>query len=266
MKYKLLNNKEEEKVIIKILDTLLDDSIPYSGKHRKEQWEKGWGENLKSGNITPKYFGKYPVTRYKGKFVTGQDEQKSLYSIVDELAKRYLSKVKSVVEFGCGTGHNLLRIKKVNPKAIFVGCDWTKSSQKIVNKLGDNFVGVNFDFFKPSDDNLTFGYGNFDTGVLTVAALEQVGTKYKKFVSYLLRNKPSVVVHIEPMPEYLDPTNLLIDYLSVKYMEKRKYLSGYPIYLRELEKKGKIKILESRRSGIGSMFIDGYSILVWKPL
>lgn len=257
MKY--LSKKEEEQAIIQILEVLLDKSLPYSGAHRRKQWEKGWGENLESGNITPKYFGKYPVQRLNGRLVKGMDEKESLYSIVDKLAKKYLSKAEYVVEFGCGTGHNLLRVKKFNKNAeVFCGCDWVESSQKLVDKLGDNFVGVNFDFFHPGDINVK------NCAVYTVAALEQVGTKFKPFVKYLLKNKPSVVVHIEPMPEYLDSTKLL-DYLSIQYMYKRNYLRGYRDYIEELEKQGKVEILESRRSGIGSFLIDGYSILVWRP-
>jgi hypothetical protein len=95
--------------------------------------------------------------------------------------------------------------------------------------------------------------------------LEQVGENYEKFVQYLLNNKPAVVVHIEPIPELLDSTKLL-DYLSIQYMHKRKYLRGYLTYLESLEKQGKLKILEAKRSGIGSFLIDGYSILVWRPL
>lgn len=260
MKYRLLTKKEEEQVIIKILDTLFDPSLPYSGKHRKEQWEKGWEENLKSGDITPGYFNKYKIFRLNGKFVYALSknyEQDMLYTIVDSLAKKYLSKSKNIVEFGCGTGHNLWRIRAINPKAQISGADWVKSSVKFVKAQG--FNSAKFDFFNPK------GFMWPDTGVYTVAALEQTGTNYKKFVKWLIKQKPGVVVHIEPMPEYLDPTKL-IDYLSIKYMEKRKYLSGYPTYMKELEKKGKIKILESRRSGIGSLYIDGYSILVWRPL
>ncbi len=262
LKHRKLTEKEEEQTIIKILDTLLDDSIPYSGKHRKEQWEKGWGENLKTGDVIPRYFNKYPIFRYKGKFVkacSDDYERQMLYTIVDRLAKEYLSEQDCVVEFGCGTGHNLLRVQKFNKNADFWGGDWVSSSQKIVNKLGGNFSGFKFDFFNPS---FCFPKG---TGVYTVAALEQTGTNYKKFVSYLLKNKPSVVVHIEPIPELLDETKL-IDYLSIKYMQKRKYLSGYLTYLEELEKKGKILILRAKRSGIGSMMIDGYSEIVWKPI
>ncbi len=162
------------------------------------------------------------------------------------------------MEFGCGTGHNLWRIKEVNKNATLVGCDWTKSSNKIVEAQG--FIGINFDFFKPNTFNMLE-----NAGVYTVAALEQVGTKFKPFVNYLLKSKPSVVVHIEPMPEYLDSTKL-IDYLSIQYMHKRQYLRGFPDYLEKLEKDGKIEILEKRRSGIGSLFIDGYSIIVWRPI
>lgn len=257
-KYRLLNKKEEEQTIIKILDTLLDPSLPFSGKHRHEQWEKGWGENLKSGDLKPKYFGKYPVTRYQGKFVKGQDEQKSLHSIVKELTNKYLTDATDIYEFGCGTGHNLKLIESINPKAVLHGYDWAKSSNEIIRGLG--YDAYNFDYFNPPKIKL-----EDNSSVITVASLEQTGTNYKKFVSYLLKNKPSVVIHIEPMPEYLDPTKL-IDYLSIKYMEKRKYLSGYRDYIEQLEKDGKTLILESRRSGIGSLYIDGYSILVWRPM
>ncbi len=262
MKYKLLNKKEEDQVIIQILETLLDPSLPFSGQHRRQQWEKGWGENLKSGDATPKYFGKHKVNRINQRFVVGNTkkfEQNMLYSIVRELGYKYLTKAKDIYEFGCGTGHNLLEIQKINKTAKLHGFDWTKSSNAIVKKLG--FDSKNFDFFEPD-----FSIGlQPDSAVYTVAALEQVGTRFEQFLKYLLRNKPSVVVHIEPIPELLDKNNLL-DYLSIKYMEKRKYLTGYLDTLRIMEKNGIIKILEARRSGIGSMFIDGYSIIVWKPL
>lgn len=262
MKYKSVSKQEEEKIIIHILETLLDNSIPFSGSHRHKQWEKGWGENLESGNMIPKYFGKYPYQRLNGKFVRGLGknyEVAMLYTIVDKLAEKYLSKAKDVYEFGCGTGHNLWRIRGVNPHAKLHGFDWAKSSNEMVKDMG--FDGQNFDYFNPNYKIKL----EPNSAVYTVASLEQIGTNFKKFVKYLLKNKPSIVVNIEPMPELLN-SRKLIDYLSIKYMHKRKYLRGYPDYLEALEKQGKIKILEKRRSGIGSLFIDGYSIICWKPL
>lgn len=264
MKYKTLNKKQEEQAIIQMLEVILDKSVPFSGAHRKKQWEKGWGENLESGNMVPKYFGKYKVNRLNGKLVIGKSknyEQEMLYTLVDSLAKKYLAKKSKIIEYGCGTGHNLWRVKAINSKAELWGADWTKSSNKMVEAQG--FKSFNCDFFNPLQVPAT--KHNAELGVYTVAALEQTGTNYKKFVSYLLKINPGVVVHIEPIPELLDSSKLL-DYLSIQYMAKRKYLSGYLTYLEALEKKGKIKIIEARRSGIGSFLIDGYSIIVWKPL
>jgi len=265
MKYRLLNKKEEEQAIIQMLEVILDKSVPFSGKHRKKQWEKGWGENLESGNGVPKYFGKYPVHRLNGQLIKADKnwEISKLHGLVGELAQKYFNKVSSVHEFGCGVGHNLWAIAgnlvKINSNARLHGLDWTKSGTEFVKNMG--FHSEVFDFFNP---NPKYKLGN-NSGVITVAALEQTGENYKKFVAYLLKNKPSVVVHIEPIPELLDSTKLL-DYLSIQYMAKRKYLKNYLNYLETLEKKGKIKIIEARRSGIGSFLIDGYSILVWKPL
>src|ERR1017187_719675 len=93
MKYNLLNEKEKEEAIIKIVDALLDPYLTFSGQHRKEAWERGWQENVKTGDIKPRYFGKYKIFRINGELVWGTSEnfeQESLYSIVDELAEKYL--------------------------------------------------------------------------------------------------------------------------------------------------------------------------------
>jgi len=248
------------------IEKLLDTTMPVAGKHRKKQWEKGWRENLESDNGVPKYFGKYPINRLNGKFIfpaTKDWEIQQLHKLVWDITKKYFRKLDNIYEFGCGIGHNLWVIKDymsvANPEVQIWGLDWTKSGTQMVESMG--FQSHVFDFFNPDNSFKIAKNG----GVLTVAALEQTGTDYKKFVSYLLKNKPAVVAHIEPIPELLDSTKLL-DYLSIQYMHKRKYLRDYLDYLESLEKKGKLKILEARRSGIGSMLIDGYSVLVWKPL
>ncbi len=265
-KYRYLTKEEEERTIILCLEKLLDKTIPFAGKHRKEQWEKGWAENLEAGNGTPKYFGKYKVNRLNGRFIIAEDkdwEIRNLHKLVWDVTKKYFRKLDNIYEFGCGIGHNLWVIRDymsvANPEAKIYGLDWTKSGTQMVKSMG--FHSHVFNFFEP---NYSFGLGT-NSGVLTVAALEQTGTDYKKFVQYLLKKKPEVVVHIEPIPELLDSTKLL-DYLSIQYMHKRNYLRGYVDYLEELEKKGKLKIIEKRRSGIGSLLIDGYSVIVWRPL
>ena len=103
------------------------------------------------------------------------------------------------------------------------------------------------------------------TGVLTVASLEQVGDRWRDFISYLIGQRPKICVHIEPVSELLD-SKILLDNLSIKYFEKRNYLNGFLTGLRELEESGKVIIHRAQRTGIGSLFIEGYSIVVWEPV
>ncbi len=273
--YSPLSKEEEEQVYIKIINTLLDPFMVYSGPHRLKQWEKGWGQNLsalkKAGAtdaIFPHYHGKYTVNRLGQNFVKGVSpnyERNMLYVILDYVFDKYLRNFKNIYEFGCGTGHNLLKLREVNQSANLFGLDWAKSSQKIIQKMADsglvqNIKGYNFDFFKP-DKKIRLAPRS---AIYTVAALEQVGANYKTFVSYLLRNKPALCIHIEPIAELLDE-NRLIDNLSIKYFRKRNYLNGYLEYLRKLQKENWVEILETKRTYIGSLFIEGYSIVIWKP-
>ena len=77
--------------------------------------------------------------------------------------------------------------------------------------------------------------------------------------------KPDYCIHVEPIEELLDENNLL-DWLLIQYFNKRKYLKGFLNHLHVLEKNSNVEILKAQRSYIGSLFIDGYSIVVWKPL
>jgi len=275
--YQEISSEEKDACLMKIIDTLLDDYLVYSGEHRHEQWDKGWGENLKEytekkdfKSVEPKYFGKYSINRFEKRFIkaiSDDFEVKMLGILQYWLFEKYLKDYDYIYEFGCGTGHNLLRLREINEKAEMWGLDWAKSSQKLITNLKNNGVdnkifGANFDFFKP---DYKFNLKK-NSAIFTVAALEQVGDRYKEFVDYLLRNKPALCLHIEPLAELLEPKSNLLDCLSVAYFLKRKYLSGYLDYLKILEKQGKIKIIETRRSYIGSFFIDGYSIIIWRVI
>ncbi|MFA5127520.1 MAG: hypothetical protein WC457_00775 [Patescibacteria group bacterium] len=273
LKYAILNDVERDNCLKRIVSTLLDKDLVFSGEHRHEQWNKGWGENLDNfigskdeKNVVPKYFGKYDVLRLKQKFIkplSDKFEVNSLYIIQDWLFDKYFRNINNIYEFGCGTGHNLMRVREVNPTANLWGLDWADSSQKIIDAMradgvDANIYSHNFDFFKPDYDFKI----EKDSAIYTVAALEQIGDKHGEFINYLRQNKPQLCVHVEPIGELLDQDNLL-DYLSVEYFKKRNYLNGYLDKLKEMESNGEIKILCAKRSYIGSMFIDGYSVIVW---
>ena len=269
--------RENEELLIRIVRGLLDPNVIRAGEHRLDQWESGWGENLdllsrdpkEMKHIIPGYFNKYGAIRWQGKFirpVSDHFEYRSLAVIQDWLFDTYLRDAHAIYEFGCGTGYNLLRAREFNPDAHLWGLDWAAASQQIIEQLARSGVdpdihGRRFDYFNP-DESFRL---EPDSVVYTVASLEQVGARWNKFVEYILHNKPRLCVHIEPISELLDP-NRLMDFLSIEYFKKRNYLHGFLDGLRQFESAGKAKVHRAQRTHIGSLFIEGYSVVVWSPV
>jgi len=273
LEYVTLTDQERDDKILEIIKKL-DENIVFSGDHRLSDWEKGWLENLELfekskeiNSLIPLYHGKYDILRWKGDFiksVTPKLDYKLHICLVDSILNNYVIDENNVFEFGCGPGYHLLRLssyKKVN----LYGLDWTSASQKIINDINKKFEtsinSANFDFFNP----------NYDIDVpkgsvfYTVAALEQVGENFKKFVDFILSKKPELVINMEPIDELLDDTKI-IDFLSIKYFRKRNYLKNYLPYLEDLEKQGKIEIIKKQRIFYGSFYVEGHSLIVWRPI
>jgi hypothetical protein len=275
--YSDIGPEETESLLIKIVETLIDPNVMRSGEHRIDQWESGWNENFElfckdSKNLdllVPKYFNKYGAVRWMGKFIRPISDKFEYYTlavILDWLFDKYLRNASSIYEFGCGTGHNLFRARSVNSDAKLCGLDWATSSQEIISRfkssgIDTNISGNKFDYFNP-DESFNLAPNSI---VYTVASLEQVGDRWNKFIDYLLVNKPSLCIHIEPIAELLNP-NKLIDNLSINYFKKRNYLHGFLDGLRAFEQSKKLKVHRAQRTHVGSLFIEGYSVVVWSPL
>jgi hypothetical protein len=275
--YENFSEAEQEKLLIKIIDTLLDPNLMKSGEHRLSEWESGWHENLQalssnpgnSTHIVPRYFNKYSAVRWQGRFLKPLSEKFEFYSlaiILDWLFDKYCRKANNIYEFGCGTGHNLMHLREINPHARLWGLDWATSSQDILTQIAKDQLcgdihGHRFNYFNPDTGFLLAP----DSIVYTVASLEQIGDRWQPFAEYLLTQKPAICIHVEPIAELLDP-NVLLDNLSCKYFRKRNYLHGFLDGLRALECDGRVRIHSAQRTGIGSLFIEGYSVIVWSPM
>jgi len=282
-----LLTSEREKVILNCIKAIHEQNLKVAGEHRKPDWEEGWAQNelmfdpSKAGRelAKPRYHGKYPYVRWKGDFykaVSPDYEHNMLAVIEDYVFDKYFRELLAVYEFGCGTGHNLFRVRDVNPRAELFGLDWATSAVRFINlqatagAYGFSIIepdyplahGEPWDFFKP---DWNYNFLTPCAGVYTVAALEQTGHRFHAWLDYILQQKPEIVAHIEPIGEVLDPT-VLNDYLSLEYFKKRGYLEGYLDYLRLLEHAGKLRIHEVTRTMIGSQFIEGYTVIVWSPV
>ena len=272
--YRKLTGTERNEYLLSVID-VLHNNIIYSGTHRINDWEKGWSENLQAfkkskniENLIPRYHGKYKIVRWKNELVYPLVENfdyKIHICLVDAVLQHYLKGCSNIYEFGCGPAYHLLRLNRFNDKIKLHGSDWTKSSQNIVKEvnkiLGTKIDSFNFNFFSP-DYNIPI---EKNSGIYTVAALEQVGENFKPFIDYLMEKKPRVCVHMEPIDELLDP-NKLIDKLSIMYFRKRNYLKSFLPYLEQLHEAKKIKIIKKQRIHSGSYFIEGHSLIVWRPL
>ena len=259
--YEELTAKERDMYILEVVKLLLSDDLVAAGEHRLPEWEAGWTKALKDMQLIPLYHGKHKLLHWKQRIVRPLVPDLDYYihcQIVDWAIRKYLSHKDAIFDFGCGTADHLRRAR-LYTNARLVGLDWAKASQDIISEIG-GIEGRNFDLYEP-DYSLDFPP---NSGVLTVAALEQVGERFEPFLQFLLEKRPAICVHIEPIDELMDQDNL-IDMLSVWYCHKRNYLRGFLTRLRQLRDEGKVDIHLERRTYTGSYFIEGHSLVVWSP-
>jgi hypothetical protein len=264
---------EVENALIRYIQFLLEDK-KVSGPGYKEHWEDGWRENLNKflasknlQDLLPLFVRKGGLIRFKQNWIQAEDpefETSFVYVLRDILYRAHFSHSSSLWEFGCGTGLNLVHANSLFPDKQLIGCDWATSAVDIINTLSitlsPKFTGILFDMFNPDTRVLNTILPN--SSLLTIGAMEQLGTNFYPFLDFILKSNFKRIVHVETSYEYYD-RNLLFDFLAMKYIEKRGWLIGYFSELTRLQEKGVIRIIDQRKT-FGSFFHDGYSITVWE--
>ena len=277
--YRKLNPNEEVEVE-ELIQSELIKTLRKSGDSDSTVWQKGWGEvldRIKSKgisieNLRPQYYGKAPVIiRLNGEYVKvkDQDFEFNLYqkACVHYFIK-YFSEMSHVIDFGCGTCTNQILLGQLFPKMRQTACDWSRPSQEIAQLISKEYdldlEGVNFDLMSTNgSENISFSDGNF--GIMTMHALEQTGETFKTFIDYLVRIRPSICFHMEPIVEFYNEKSHF-DRAAKEYHLKRNYLNGLLGYLKKLETREKIEIIEEKRLGFGGIFHEAYSVIAWRVL
>ena len=59
---------------------------------------------------------------------------------------------------------------------------------------------------------------------------------------------------------------ILLDYLSIKLLKKRKFTTGLLPHLERLEANEMIKIHQTKRTYFGDSKMEGYMIVSWSPV
>lgn len=228
----------------------------------KARWDKGWGENLaeyrKTGDpesLVPKYVLRGTPMRLAGELIKPVDPRFEFnwLRVYQEWLFEQMRPYDCIMEFGCGSAYNLSLLKARYPDKRIIGLDWSQPAVDICAAL--DLEGRRFDFFNPADIEVPA-----NTCVLTFGALEQTGERARPFIDWLASKRPAIVMHSEPIVEWYDPKNTL-DALAIVINEKRNFLSGLPAMVKAVGG----EVVRTRRPGIGSILLEGYSQLWWKP-
>ena len=273
--YERLAQDQRDDVILGILERL--DGFTQVGAQRHGIWESAWSDVAKryddSGEdlaaLDPPFMGATPVLRVGGDYArphVAAFETHWFRVLRRWLIATYLKGRSRVCEFGCGSGFNLVTLAQMSPRTQLVGLDWSPSVVQLMDRIGVRhgfpLTGRHFDFFNPDP---AFEFGGSDDVAMTFCALEQTGDRYGIFIDWLLERKPGLVLSMEPAIEFYNPTSL-VDHLAIRYHTGRKYLNGYYTRIAELAEKGVVEIIARRRLGFGSLYHEGYSLLIWRPL
>jgi hypothetical protein len=274
--YRRCEQQERDGIILEVLRKLKSDHQVIAAPERKGIWEKGWAENLAAFQdsgfdpqaLMPKFLRENQPIRYAGDYIMPRNprfEYDFMTVFRTWLFQKYLADKRTVYEFGCGTGLNLVLLADLFPESVLYGLDFVPSAVGLVNAIGENgpgnIHGHLFDMIHPD--------GTFDlepgSAVLTFGALEQLAGRFTDFIEFLLAKKPALVMHVEPTVELYDE-NLLFDFLAVEFHRKRGYTENLLPHLQALERRGSLRILKTKRLFFGSLFMEGYTYMVWQPV
>lgn len=275
-RYRLVEGKERDRVIRDVLKKIETDKQIIGAPERTEQWEKGWAENLNEfiqngydlNKIIPKFIRPNQPIRFKQQYIMPADAnfEHDYFDVFRLwLFDKYLKEYDPIYDFGSGSGFNLVTLARMYPQKTLYGLDFVPSSRDLINKIAEtyhwNMKGFLFDLRHP-DESFEIKPGG---AVFTSGTIEQIASDFEPFLQFLLKRSPALCVHIEPTVELYDENNL-VDYLAAKFHRKRGYTQGYLPRLKELEAEGKIEILKVKRLFFGSLYMEGFTLIIWKLL
>ena len=257
---------EERRQIIQVINEKLSST---KEKPNHFQWNDYWSEIKQNKTKIPSFFNKTQnkeiniFYRYKNKFIKSDKKNlpaeiihSNIKDVIDYIKKFSGSDIDTIIEFGCGNGHNLQYIKKHKIVKNIYACDFSNSAVEMAKENG--FNSFEFDMIEPSIEKIT--NLNIDTNkciFFTSGSLEQLGKKWKKFFKFIKLSGAKYIFHIEPIKEFYSKSKK-IENLALQFHNKKKYLDGYFSYLK---KQNHFNIIYSK-SDFGTLFDQGFNTII----
>ena len=274
--YRELSESEAAEVSERVDNTIAQEHLRRSGENDPTVWIRGWSEiatKLKQTGITretlrPQYFHGEPICRLFGRYIrplNSEFEYSLGLALRSVIFDEFLGNASSIAEFGAGTGINILLLAERFPRTSLIGADWAPVCVDILTQMaqetgkeirGEVFNMLTATGWVPTEQNCAF---------LTVHAMEQLDAAWQPFCSFVMKHKPRVCLHIEPLLEHYDEKSAFDD-RARQYHLKRGYLRGFLPHVLATCSEGKAELLASRRVAFGGLYHEAYSILAWRPL
>lgn len=279
--YYFLEGQEKEQAILEAIKRIDNDTQVIGAPERTDVWRDGWAENLDTfinsdynvDTLVPQFIRKNTPIRWQQRFAKSPNPliEWDFFSVFRTwLFRTWFSEFDAIYEFGCGHGHNLAMLSKMYPKKEIVGLDFVQPAVDVAELLREkahlNVYGKLFDMLSPPQSKRGDAESlKSNSAVFTLGVIEQLASRFEPFVAYLLENKPGICAHMEPTVELYDQNNI-VDYLAWKFHKKRGYSEGFLPYLQQLERDGKASILKVKRMYFGNLNMEGYTMIIWRPL
>lgn len=182
--------------------------------------------------------------------------KEKIYSIV----KNYTQPDDIVVELGCGWGLNLWSLISLNFPNKLEGYEISVNGLETCKKINSHFK-CNVTFGKIDLTNIETFSSLENKFLFTFHVLEQLKYETKEVIENLIKIKPKMVLHFEPVIELYK--NNQRDKVLKLYLKALDYQDNLLNTLKDFEKKNKIKILEACRLGFASNPMMESSLIRW---
>lgn len=273
----IIEGMERDDVIRMVLEKIQTDQQKIGIKERTQVWEDGWAESLNDflkaetfdeakKSLTPKFVRPGLPFRWNGNYVRSSDllfEKTYIELLRIAVFDQFFQSFDGVVEFGAGTGHNLVHFSDLAPEKNFIGTDFVQPAVDLINSAGQRFErnisGVLCDMLNP---NIEFEIPE-NHAVFTFGSLEQLASRIDNIFDYFVSSSAGRFVHIEPCIDLYNPSSLF-DYLAYTFQSNRGYTDNLLSKLKSMEANQQISVIEARRLGFGSLMMEGYNLFVWE--
>lgn len=153
---------------------------------------------------------------------------------IEQTIRQHFPKAKSITEYGCGVGRNLLRLKKRNPDWSCYGYELAEAGVRVAQRAAKKFdLDVRYaalDYIK--DDASRYVHPPTDLA-LTVFSLEQIPHANPVAVKNMLDHAALGSIHLEPVCENYPRSYLGM--LGRFYTKRVDYLQNFDASVRALK-------------------------------